>query len=298
MLNILLLGNTGQLGWELERALQQLGQLWAMDHPRIDMTDPGSIRRIVQECRPGLIVNATAYTDVDRAENELAQAQAVNAVGPGVLAEAAREMKAVLIHYSTDYVFDGCKGSPYLETDPAAPLNVYGRSKLEGEHAIQSVGCVHLILRTAWVYSLRRSSFVTKVLGWARTRENLRVVNDQVSNPTWARALAGVTARLVAKADGDLLSWLGANQGIYHLAGAGYTSRYDWAQAILALDPRQEGQKVVQLSPARSADFPTPAERPLFSALDCRKFEAVFGLQLPSWQAALRMAMQEYEGEN
>jgi dTDP-4-dehydrorhamnose reductase len=288
-MNLLLLGVTGQLGWELQRTLQPLGVLLACDYPEVDLADPVSICKMVQNCRPDVIVNATAYTAVDKAETEQELAEAINGTGPGVLAEEARKRNAVLIHYSTDYVFDGAKGSPYVEDDLPGPVNIYGKSKLAGEKAIQSVDGDYLILRTAWVYSLRRDSFVSKVLGWARKNETMRVVDDQVSNPTWARMLAEITAQVLACG----LEHLRERTGIYHLAGSGHTSRYGWAQQILRLDPQQQEHKVQQLLPACSADFPTPARRPLFSALDCRKFEQAFDLRLPAWDATLALALAQ-----
>ncbi len=287
-MNLLLLGNTGQLGWELQRTLQTLGDVGACDYPEINMADPASIREIIRMCRPDVIVNATAYTAVDGAESEPTLAEAINGIGPGVLAEEARNINAILIHYSTDYVFDGTKGSLYGETDLPHPINVYGESKLAGEQAIQTAGGDYLILRTAWVYSLRRDSFVSKVLGWARKNEILRVVDDQISNPTWARMLAEVTAQVLARG----MDYMRERTGLYHLAGDGYTSRYAWAREILSLDPNKQEQKMKQLLPAKSADFSTPAQRPLFSALECGKFISSFGLSLPGWEKVLRLAIQ------
>jgi len=257
------------------------------------MADAASIRKTVQEHRPEVIVNATAYTAVDKAESEPELAEAINGTGPGVLAEEARKLKAVLVHYSTDYVFDGTKGAPYVETDLPHPLNVYGESKLAGEQAIQSVDGAYLILRTAWVYSLRRDSFVSKVLGWARKNETLRVVDDQISNPTWARMLAEISALLIARAGVDFLPWLAERKGLYHLAGDGFASRFEWAKDILKLDPKTEEQVTKELVPAATVEFPTPAKRPLFSAVDCTKFKSTFGLQLPAWKQTLAIAMQK-----
>jgi dTDP-4-dehydrorhamnose reductase len=291
-MKLLLLGNTGQLGWELQRTLQPLGVVVGLDYPEVNMADAASIRKTVRECRPEVIINATAFTAVDKAEGEPELAEAINGSGPGVLAEEARRLNAVLVHYSTDYVFDGTKGTPYVESDLPHPLNVYGESKLAGERAIQSVDGKSLIFRTAWVYSLRRDSFVSKVLGWARKNETLRVVDDQVSNPTWARVLAEATALILARAGDNFLPWLAERKGLYHLAGDGFASRYAWAQEILKLDPRKQEQRVKQLLPARSLDFPTPAQRPLFSAMECQKFEQVFDLRLPAWGAALELALE------
>ncbi|MBE3118467.1 MAG: dTDP-4-dehydrorhamnose reductase [Candidatus Atribacteria bacterium] len=287
-MNLLLLGNTGQLGWELQRTLQPLGVVAALDYPEINMADAASIRKTVQEHRPEVIVNATAYTAVDKAESEPELAEAINGTGPGVLAEEARKLKAVLVHYSTDYVFDGIKGAPYMETDLPHPLNVYGESKLAGEQAIQSVDGAYLIMRTAWVYSMRRDSFVSKVLGWARKNETLRIVDDQISNPTWARMLAEMTAQILASG----IDYIRGCTGLYHLAGDGFASRLEWARLILELDPNRHEQMVKELLPAPTSDFPTPARRPFFSALDCSHFRHVFDFVLPPWQEALRLATE------
>jgi len=290
-MRILLLGNTGQLGWELERALISLGEVTALDYPAIDLAKPESIRSLVRNLQPQVIVNATAYTAVDQAESDIDLAKAVNATAPGILAEEANALGAALVHYSTDYVFDGAKGASYVEADAPNPLNVYGRTKLTGEQAIQQAGGVFLIMRTAWVYSLRRESFVSKVLQWARGQRVMRVVEDQVSNPTWVRVLAEATAQVLVKGGKNVVDWLAERRGLYHLAGDGHASRYEWAQAILRLDPRREEQVVEQVLPALTANFPAPAQRPLFSALDCCRFTQVFGVCLPPWEVALRLAM-------
>jgi dTDP-4-dehydrorhamnose reductase len=292
-MKLLLLGNSGQLGWELERTLQPLGQVVAIDFPGIDMADADSICMVVRQQSPQVIVNATAYTAVDKAESEPDLAHAINAKGPGVLAEEARRLNAALIHFSTDYVFDGKKATPYVETDLPNPLNVYGQSKLDGEQAIQAIGSAYLILRTAWVYSLRRECFVTKVLQWSRQRKTLRIVSDQVSNPTWARMLAEVTAQTLARAGADVLPWLVERSGMYHLAGGGFASRFEWAREILKRDPQAHEQITTNLVPAATADFPTLASRPLFSALDCENFITVFGLHLPPWEAIFLRAMDQ-----
>ncbi|MCI0520167.1 MAG: dTDP-4-dehydrorhamnose reductase [Chloroflexi bacterium] len=291
-MKILLLGKNGQLGWELQRALAPLGDVTALDFPEINVAEVETAIPAFIQASPQVVINATAYTAVDRAEQEADLAFAVNARAPGVLAEAARSLGAAFVHFSTDYVFDGGKGSPYVESDVPNPLGVYGRSKLAGEQAVAAAGGAYLTLRTSWVYSLRRESFATKVLGWARQQETLSVVDDQVGNPTWARMLAEVSALLLARAGADPAAWLGERRGLYHLAGDGYASRLAWAQALLRLDPRREEQVVRQLLPAKTADFPTSAQRPLFSALDCSRFNQVFGLRLPPWEAALEMALQ------
>jgi dTDP-4-dehydrorhamnose reductase len=292
-MKLLLLGNTGQLGRELQQTLQPLGEVVAFDYPEINMADAGSIREIIQGKHPHVIINATAYTAVDKAESEPGLAQAINGSGPGVLAEEARKIDAALVHYSTDYVFDGKKGNLYVETDLPQPLNVYGQSKLAGEQAIQSVDGMYLILRTAWVYSLHCESFVNKVLGWSRLEETLRIVDDQVSNPTWARMLAETTAKILAHGRTNLPTWMNDCKGLYHLAGSGFTSRYAWAKKILELDPNPESQVCKEILPVLSDEFLTPAKRPLLSALDCTKFINRFGLEMPHWVQALELAMRE-----
>ena len=287
-LRILLIGNTGQLGWELQRTLAPLGEVEAFDYPSVDLLNVESTRQLVRQCQPDLIVNAAAYTAVDRAEAEPDLAHAVNAIAPGVLAEEALHLGAALIHYSTDYVFDGLKAAPYVESDSPNPLSVYGRTKLEGELEVQQAGGAYIILRTSWVYSLRGDSFVNKVLRWSRSEPLLKLVADQVSSPTWARMLAEVTALVLAKGS-DLIR---ERTGLYHLAGGGYASRFEWAQEILKLDPNRDQQAVKHLLPAATRDFPTPAQRPLFSALDCSHFENTFGLCLPAWKDSLSMGME------
>jgi len=291
-MRILLLGHTGQLGWELRRTLAPLGEVSALDYPDIDLTQPDSVRGTIREARPELIVNATAYTAVDRAEQEPETALAINGLAPGVMAEEARRLGAALIHYSTDYVFDGRLGRPYVESDAPHPLGVYGESKLAGERAVQAAGGAYLILRTSWVYSTRRRNFVLSVLEWARSQTRLRIVSDQAGNPTWARMLAEASAQLAARGDLDIAAFLEERGGLYHLAGDGYASRLEWAKAALRYDPHKEQQVTREIQPASTADFPTPAERPLFSALNCDKFANTFGLRLPPWEAALRLALE------
>lgn len=290
-MKIVLFGKNGQLGWELKRSLPLLGTVTAVDREELDLCDLHAVQRALEELKPDLIINASAYTDVDRAEREAELAIKVNALAPGVMAETARRLGAVLVHYSTDYVFDGKKNSPYTEDDATNPLNVYGRSKLMGEEHIQQAGGAYLILRTSWVYSLRGNSFVNKVLGWARSNSTLKIVDDQVSSPTWARTLAEMTSMLLAQHRRELLDQIQERRGIYHLAGSGHTSRYEWAKQILANDPHHAEQMVQTIDPARTEEFPTPATRPLFSALDCTRFEEIFGLRLPAWDHTLELAM-------
>lgn len=292
-MRILLLGKIGQLGWELQRCLGSLGDVVALDYPEIDLRQPSTVAEVIRNVSPQVVINATAYTAVDKAESEPELAMAINAHAVGVLAQESEAIHAAFIHYSTDYVFDGNKGSPYVESDTPNPINVYGKSKLTGERFIQEVGGSYLIFRTSWVYSLRKESFVTKVLEWARRQTSLRVVDDQVGNPTWARALAEVTALMLARVQGSPYAWIKERRGIYHLAGSGFCSRFEWARAVLENDPRRQEQAVKELLPAKTADFPTPAQRPLFSALNCDHFTATFDLRLPPWQEALKLAMGE-----
>lgn len=287
-MRIFILAENGQLGWELCRTLAPLGEILAVDYPKIDLQNPETVCEMIRDIRPAVVVNAAAYTAVDLAETEHERARKINAVAPGVLAQECKRLGAMFLHYSTDYVFDGSKGSPYIESDSTNPLSVYGESKLEGEQLVQAAGGAYLIFRTSWVYSMRgQGGFISKVLQWSRQQETLRMVTDQVSNPTWARMLAEATAQIVARGH----DYVTEHSGLYHLAGSGFASRFEWAKKILELDPNRQEQITKEILPAITADFPTPAERPLFSALDCSKFETTFDMKLPDWETALRLAM-------
>jgi dTDP-4-dehydrorhamnose reductase len=286
-MKILLFGAMGQLGTELQDTMSTLGKVAAYDIHNLNLEHTGVLKETIRLYRPDVIVNASAYTAVDQAEREKEKAFHVNGEIPGLLAEETAKLNAILIHYSTDYVFDGSKGAPYVETDVPHPLGAYGSSKLAGEEAVRAGKADYLILRTSWVYSRSRSSFVTKVLEWSRKQDVMNVVDDQVSNPTWARRLAIVTARLL-EMDPDFLR---ERRGLYHVVGNGYASRLDWARKILELDPNKNEQKVREILPARTSDFPTPAQRPLFSALDCSLFQSTFGIPLPRWEDDLQLAM-------
>ena len=291
-MQIFLLGKNGQLGWELQRTLATLADLITLDFPEIDLTRPELVCEMIRKIRPALIINATAYTQVDKAEGELELAMAINGVAPGRLAETASGIGAALIHYSTDYVFDGKKGSPYTEYDPVNPINAYGRTKLAGDQAVASLARSYWIFRTSWVFSLRRDSYVTKVLSWAREQSVLRIVDDQVGSPTWCRSLAEITAQLIARAGETPQDWIAERRGLYHLAGDGAASRFELAKEILRLDPRSDEQVCTEILPASTHDFPAPAQRPLYTALNCDLFKDTFGLCLPAWQRALRLAME------
>ena len=292
-MKILLFGKNGQLGWEARRTLAPLGEVVALGSQDVDLTRLDELAQIVRQVRPDVIFNAAAYTAVDKAESEPDLAMLINAKAPGVMAEEARKLNAVLIHYSTDYVFDGKKGAPYIETDPTNPLNVYGQSKLAGEQAIGQVGGAYVILRTSWVYSLRGSGFVSKVLEWSRKQETLRVVNDQVGSPTWARMLAEVSSAMLARGGIGLFSYFVERCGVYHVGGIGGVSRFDFAQKILRLDPFSQEQIIKHLQPALTTDFPTPAQRPLMTLLDSSLFGMKFDLRLPNWEESLVMAMEK-----
>lgn len=292
MNKILQIGTRGQLGWELLRSCAPLGEVIALDYPDVDLCDSSGLRELVCNIEPDIIINAAAYTNVDKAESEPEIARAINATGPGVLAEEAKKIGAVLVHYSTDYVFDGTKGSPYVESDIPNPLNVYGQTKLEGEQAIAASGCANLVLRTSWVYSMRQGGFVTKVLQWARSQEVMRVVDDQISSPTSARMLAEITALMLAQGRDDVFGYLSKKGGLYHCAGSGSCSRYEWTKAILELDPHKEQQIVRDIIRAKSSEFPTPALRPMVSVLNCDKLSDAFGLRLLTWEESLRITTE------
>jgi dTDP-4-dehydrorhamnose reductase len=292
-MKILLFGKNGQLGSEFQRLLPELGNLICLDYEDVDLCDLQALQTAMNEVEPHLIVNASAYTAVDKAETEQEKAMTINALAPGAMAEWTRKNHAVLIHYSTDYVFDGRKGSPYIESDPANPLNMYGKSKLAGEENIQQAGEAYLILRTSWVYSVGGMGFVSKALEWARKNETLKIVSDQISNPTWARDLAGATFSVISTHRDNLQDVMKERRGLYHLAGSGYASRFEWTKQILANDPNRTGQLVRSIEPVSSDAFPMPAVRPLFSALDCSKFKQTFGISLPDWTVSLRKAMAE-----
>lgn len=290
-MKILLFGKNGQLGWELQRTLTTLGEITALDYPEIDLAKTDSLREVIRSFSPKLIVNAAAYTNVDKAESEPEAAWFVNAAAPGVMAEEAHRLKASLIHYSTDYVFDGKKGSSYVETDTPNPINVYGKTKFDGERNVQDVGGSYLIFRTSWVYSLRQGGFVAKVLQWARYQTTLKIVSDQVGSPTWARLLAEASTQVIAQGRNDPVGFINEKAGLYHLAGSGSASRYEWAKTILELDPRRKEQVVKELLEVPSSEFSTPAQRPMFSALNCKKFFGAMKFQLPEWKIALALAM-------
>lgn len=294
-MNILVLGNQGQVGWELARSLLPLGKVMALGRQGADLANPDALRQAVRASEPDLIVNAAAYTAVDKAETDEAAAMAINAIAPGILAEEARHGKALLIHYSTDYVFDGQSNQAYVETDPTNPQSAYGRSKLAGEKAVAGAGCDHLILRTSWVYGARGHNFMHTVLRLAQEREHLRIVADQTGAPTWSRWIADATAH-VARQAMDKRAVQAFQSGTYHLACAGATSWHGFASAIIEqhrlLYPAVE-LAVQAIEPIPAAEYPLPAKRPANSRLDCHKLAADYGIAAPDWQQALRLCMMD-----
>ena len=274
---ILVTGAGGQLGAERVAAMAPHGHVVATTHADLDLADRDAIVAVLRRLKPSLIVNAAAYTAVDAAEKEPALADAVNGVAPGVLADEAKRAGAVLIHYSTDYVFDGCATTPYDEDAPVNPLSAYGRSKLAGERAVAASGADALVLRTSWVYSRRGRNFLTTMRRLAAERNELRVVDDQTGAPTWARDLARATSRIVVNGR----HWMAERRGLYHLTARGATTWYGLARAILADVP------AVRIVPITTAEYPTPAKRPRWSVLGTARFERTFGFALPEWHASL-----------
>ena len=276
--SILVTGATGQLGFELARILPAHGDVTALDRKRLDLADADALVATVRDLRPKVIVNAAGYTDVDRAETELDVAEAINARAPGILAEEAKRMGSILVHYSTDYVFDGAASSPYHEDAPANALNAYGRTKLDGERAIAAAGAASLILRTSWVYGLRGRNFLLTMRRLAAERDEIRVVADQVGVPNWSRALAEATATLVARG----CAALAERSGLYHLSATGSASWFEFAQAIIGpvAHPR--------IVPISTAQYPTRARRPRYAVLATEKLERDFGIELPHWRTLLQ----------
>lgn len=271
-MRILLTGRTGQVGWELERSLRALGDVLATDRTSLDLADADAIRRAVREAKPEVIVNAAAYTAVDKAEREPAAAAQINAVAPGVIGEEARRCGALVVHYSTDYVFDGRKGEPYVEEDPPSPLNAYGRTKLEGERSLAASGCRRLLLRSSWVYAPRGRNFFLAIAEKARAGGPLRVVDDQHGVPTESRFIAVMTARLLER----------RAEGAFHVVPAGAATWHDFARAIVA-----GLGAAVPVEAIPSSAFPSVVQRPARSVLSSGKLARTLGVELPSWQSLL-----------
>ena len=280
-MKILLTGKNGQVGWELAHALAPLGEVIAFDRRGLDLAVPDQIVSVVRSVRPEVLINAAAYTAVDRAESEPDAAHAINAVAVAILAEEARRAQALLIHYSTDYIFDGMKDTPYVEEDRPNPLNAYGRSKLVGEQAIHDIGGAHLILRTSWVYSPRRKNFLLTIRRLLQEKKELRVVSDQIGAPTSARGLAEVTAELLRRHG---IAALGDARGIYHATASGSTSWHGFAREIARLERPESPARIVAIA---SSEYPAQARRPRNSRLSNEKLLRRFGVALPRWEICL-----------
>ena len=299
---ILLTGKNGQLGDDLQHILPRLGDVVATDRRQLDLSRPDEIRKLIRDVHPSLIVNAAAYTAVDQAEKDEPLARAINSEAPAIMAEEAKKIGAAIVHYSTDYVFDGDKNFPYDENDPPNPISVYGRTKLAGEQAVRDSGVDHLIFRTAWVYSTRGKNFLLTILRLATQREELRIVRDQVGAPTWSREIAGATIKALQQicdqTDGTA-TWSERN-GTYHLTAGGESNWYEFTQAILqeaAQSPHSNawfqaatnGKELIthRVIPITTAEYPTPARRPAYSVLSNSKLYRVFGIQSPDWRQQL-----------
>ncbi|WP_198361175.1 dTDP-4-dehydrorhamnose reductase [Burkholderia ubonensis] len=288
---ILVTGVTGQVGFELLRSLQGLGRVVACSRSMLDLYDLDRVRAVVREVQPAIIVNPAAYTAVDNAEADGDAARRLNAAVPRVLAEEAARSGAVLIHYSTDYVFDGAKAGAYTEADATNPLNVYGATKLEGELAIAKAGCAYLTLRTSWVYGRHGRNFLRTMLKLGAEQPELRVVADQIGAPTWSKTIAAATAHILSQglAARDA-AWWQARSGIYHLSAAGETSWHGFAKAILAIAMGDDAPEVV---PIFASEFPVRAKRPANSRMSHRKLTETFGIHLPDWEDALSLCMAD-----
>lgn len=293
-MKILLLGKNGQVGWQLQRALAPLGEIVALERKDAggDLADPQGLAAAVRAAKPQVIVNAAAYTAVDKAESEPQLARLINTEAPAALAREAAASGALLVHYSTDYVFDGSGSAPWQESDATGPLNVYGATKLAGEQAIAASGCAHLTFRTSWVYAAHGDNFIKTMLRLAATRERLTVIDDQKGAPTGAELIADVTAHAISQTLQQP-----AKAGLYHLTAAGEASWFDYAQYVLALarQARPQGVKTAAggVQPIASSQYPAAARRPLNSRLNTRRLQAAFGLQMPPWQQGVTRVLRE-----
>ena len=289
---IVVTGATGQVGWELLRSLQGLGEIVSVDRSVVDLSRLDAVRALIRSIEPSIIVNAAAYTAVDKAEQERDAAFLLNADLPGVLAEECKRAGAAFIHYSTDYVFDGRKDGAYTETDAANPLNVYGASKLAGEHNALSANAATLVFRTSWVYAARGKNFLMTILRLAKERPQLRIVVDQIGAPTWARTIADLTAHVIARGLGNTQTdpaWWATHSGVYHLTGSGSTSWHGFAEAIL----QRSGLASVAAEPIPAVEYPTPAARPSNSRLALDKLRSVFGLVPEPWEQSLTKCLAQ-----
>jgi dTDP-4-dehydrorhamnose reductase len=294
---VLLTGGTGQVGWELRRALAPFAEVVAPPRAQLDLRDADALRRAVRESRPAAVVNAAAYTSVDRAETDPATADAINGAAPGVLAAEAARAGALMVHFSTDYVFGGGVGRPWREDDAPDPLNVYGASKLRGEREIAAAGGPHLVFRIGWVYGRHGGNFLRTVLRAAAAGQPLRVVDDQVGAPTWSRMVAEATAAVLAGVRGGGGFRLPAGtEGVYHVPSGGETTWFGFARALLERDPALAPGAAELVQPIPTSAYPTPARRPACSLLDGARLAAAFGVALPHWREQLELCMADGEG--
>lgn len=283
-MKILITGKNGQLGYELTEKFSRMHEVIALDRSELDLSQPDQITQKVRDIKPDLILNAAAYTAVDLAEKEADLAVAINGIAPGVLADEANRLDVPIIHYSTDYVFDGSASVPYKENDATAPLGIYGKSKLAGEIAVASTAKQFLIMRVSWLYGNRRQNFMLTMLRLMRERENLSVVSDQIGSPTWVRLVANTTERAL-----NLLSskaTLEIADGLYHAAASGVTSWHGFASAILA-NTNDAERRVQNIRAIATSEYPTPAKRPAYSVLNCSKIETALGVKMPTWNSQL-----------
>lgn len=289
---VLIVGSAGQLGTELRRSFAGTGEIVCRDKESADLAVADQVRAMIRSTEPDLILNAAAYTAVDRAESEPELAMAINATAPRILAEEAARRNVLLVHYSTDYVFDGSKQGPWIESDSPNPMNVYGKSKLAGEEAVQHAGGRHLIFRTSWVYGPHGNNFLLTMLRLGRERDKLSIVDDQVGAPTTSIALADATRTIV---DDVLSGKYGRTEdwtGLYHMTCGGSTSWYGFASAIFAATKASRNGKTLELKPIPSSEYPTPARRPLNSVLSNQKLQEKFGVRLPEWEGALKTTLE------
>lgn len=288
---ILIFGRTGQVGWELHRTLCCLGPIVSYDYPQVDFTHPEALRSIVREERPSIIVNAVAYTAVDKAEEDVERAMAVNGTSPAVLAEEAKKLGSLLVHYSTDYVFNGSGSQPWTETDSPDPLNVYGKSKLAGDQAIQESGCDHLIFRTSWVYGARGNNFLLTMLKLAKERSELSIVDDQIGAPTSSACIAQATSNVLSQIVARGGKGIEGRSGIYNLTNGGETSWFGFAEEIFRHAHAVLGTPQPKLIPIPTSQFPRPAQRPKYSCLSPQKLVRTYNFILPEWRNSLNLVL-------
>ena len=283
---ILVFGRVGQVGWELRHKLACLGAVNSVEYPEVDFSKPDTIRDAIRGAAPTVIINAAAYTAVDKAETTPEPAWAINATGPGLIAEEAKRLNALMIHYSTDYVYDGGKTGSWVETDPTGPLNVYGQTKLAADQAIAASGCDHIILRTSWVYGARGGNFLLTMLRLAKERSELRIVDDQTGSPTTSECIAQATAQILSQVLAPGSGGIAGRSGVYHLTSSGQTTWFGFAKQFLTRQP-----DCPTLTPIPTSQYPVPALRPVNSVLSCQKLADTFGVHMPAWEVALDLVL-------